>query len=76
MNDMDECLNAIVPDRILGRVILANARRLCAVKWRKSPNWVIVSELFGLGSTYSYGFCRRLGVDPEGRSPTPEGGAK
>ena len=65
---MDDCLKAIVPDTIRGRVILQNARRMCAMRWRKSPNWVIASELFGLGSTYSYGLCRRLGIDPEARS--------
>lgn len=51
-------------------VILRNARRMFARKHAKSPNWVIVMELFGLGSTYAHRLCRDLGFDPAGLSFT------
>lgn len=50
------------------RIILANARRISARRWRGSPNWVIASEVFGLGSTYAHMLCRRIGVDPHGKT--------
>lgn len=47
------------------RCAFRNARRICKRSLRRSPNWVLASELFGLGSTYSHALCRRFGVDPE-----------
>lgn len=29
------------------------------------PRWAAVSELFGLGSTYSQQLCRRFDLDPD-----------
>lgn len=48
-----------------------NARRICARKYQRSQNWVLAMELFGLGSTYAYAMCRRIGVDPESCSAAP-----
>lgn len=31
--------------------------------------WAVISELFGLGSTYSMELCRRFGVDPDEQMP-------
>lgn len=31
----------------------------------KQPRWVVVMDLFALGSTYSHQLCRRFGMDPE-----------
>jgi hypothetical protein len=49
-------------------LILRNARRICKRKFQRSPNWVLASELFGLGSTYSFRLCRELGIDPEAKT--------
>jgi hypothetical protein len=53
------------------RIIMSNARRLAARKWQRSPNWVLASEIFGLGSAYSFALCRRNGIDPEARTIGP-----
>lgn len=63
---MEDTLN-----NVSQRTIFANARRVCKRKYQRSPNWVLASKLFGLGSTYSYALCRRLGVDPDGRDMKP-----
>lgn len=42
------------------------ARRLA--KRKRDPNWVFAMELFGLGSTYAWGMCKRIGVDPDSTS--------
>jgi NaMN:DMB phosphoribosyltransferase len=49
------------------RVIFMNARRVCKREYQRGPNWVLASEVFGLGSTYSFALCRRVGVDPEAK---------
>jgi hypothetical protein len=66
-NSHAERMEAVL-DRISPYVIFANARRICKREFQRSPNWVLASQLFGLGSTYAYGMCRRIGVDPEGRT--------
>ena len=48
------------------RTILANARRICAQRFKRQPNWVLAMEAFGLGSTWSRALCVRIGVDPDG----------
>lgn len=50
-------------------IIFANARRICKREYQNSPNWVLAMEVFGLGSTYAYAMCRKIGVDPEGTKP-------
>lgn len=62
MSDIDAALADLNTTR--NRVIFANARRICKREYQRSANWVLVSELFGLGSTYSFGLCRLFGVDP------------
>lgn len=63
---MEQTLAPIIAtDR--GRIIVANARRMAGRRWQRSPNWVLVSEVFGLGSTYSFHLCRALGIDPEAK---------
>ncbi|RUU79993.1 hypothetical protein [Mesorhizobium sp. M7A.F.Ca.MR.362.00.0.0] len=57
---MNDTLDAIDPRRAF-----VNARRICARRYQRSPNWVLAMELFGLGSTYSFALCRRFGIDPE-----------
>lgn len=42
------------------------ARRLA--KRKRDPNWVFAMEMFGLGSTYAWGMCERMGVDPDSTS--------
>ena len=49
-------------------IVFANARRLA--KRKRDKNWVFAGDLFGLGSTYAYAMCRRLGLDPEGTTAT------
>lgn len=46
--------------------VIRGARRIAAVKYRKSPNWVIAMELYGLGSTFARHLCLEHGVDPDG----------
>lgn len=45
--------------------LLANCRRLCRVEQKETPNWVIASELFGVGSTSAKRVCRSAGIDPD-----------
>lgn len=51
--------------------ILANARRICKRSFQRSPNWVLAMEAFGLGSTWAWALCERIGVDPDGLTMTP-----
>ena len=69
LTELDAMAKTLDPITASGRgcIIVANARRICAMKWKSSPNWVLVSEVFGLGSTYSFHLCRALGIDPEAR---------
>lgn len=52
------------------RTIFANARRVCAQRYRRLPNWSLAMEVFGLGSTWAWALCERIGVDPDGRTMT------
>lgn len=47
-------------------VIFANARRICKRQYQRTPNWSLAMEIFGLGSTWAYALCRRIGADPDG----------
>jgi len=52
-----------IPDaELLGRAIrhFRNSNSKRAI-----PRWVAISDLFGLGSTYSAQLCCRFGRDPE-----------
>lgn len=42
---------------------IANARQRAP---KQAQNWLVVSRVFGLGSTYSCSLCRRFDIDPEG----------
>lgn len=53
-----------IPDEELLRRAVHNAR--CHKSRGKHMRWVAVSDVFLLGSTYSYELCRRFGVDPDG----------
>lgn len=53
------------------RTVLANARRLMAQRYRQLPNWALAMEVFGLGSTWAWALCERIGVDPDGRTMNP-----
>lgn len=44
--------------------LLSRAVRGARAK-RGQPHWTAISDVFGLGSTYSAQLCRRYGVDPE-----------
>lgn len=50
------------------RQVLANARRICAQKYKRQPNWVLAMEAFGLGSTWARALCLRVGVHPDGNT--------
>lgn len=60
---MDEELSALSDNRI--KFTILNLRRIASRRWVKSPNWVLVHETFGLGSTYSRALCDLHGIDPE-----------
>ena len=51
--------------------LLANCRRLCQAEQKETPNWVIASELFGVGSTSAKRVCRSAGIDPDAFVVTP-----
>jgi hypothetical protein len=50
------------------RIILSNARRICGERFKRLPNWSLAMEIFGLGSTWAWALCERIGVDPDGRT--------
>lgn len=50
---------------ITRREIFARARGMLAQKHRRDPNWVVAMELFGLGSTFAWGICLEMGIDPD-----------
>lgn len=53
------------------RTVLANARRICAQRYKRQPNWVLAMEAFGLGSTWARALCQRIGIDPDARTMEP-----
>lgn len=48
------------------RVIMANARRL--IKKSTMLNWVLYSELFGVGSTTARNRCAEIGLNPDSKT--------
>ncbi len=48
------------------RAIMANARRL--IKKSTMINWVLYSELFGVGSTTARSRCAEIGLNPESKT--------
>lgn len=56
---------ADIPDADLLRRVMRTCCR--PVKRGGQPRWVRVSDLFGLGSTYSAQLCRRFDLDPDDR---------
>lgn len=45
------------------------ARRLARRK--RDRNWIFAMEMFGIGSTYAWGMCNRMGIDPDGFTADP-----
>ena len=56
-------------DRLTMLRAFQGARRLA--KRKRDPNWVFAMEMFGLGSTYAWGMCKRMGLDPDSTSAEP-----
>lgn len=50
------------------RCALYNARRMAKAEFKRKPNWVLVMELWSVGSTYAREYCKAAGVDPDGLS--------
>jgi hypothetical protein len=48
------------------KIVLNNVRRLMKGRVRNRPNWALVMEIFGVGSTTAVTNCRMAGIDPEG----------
>lgn len=63
-----ERMNATL-DRLTMLRAFQGARRLARRK--RDPNWVFAMEMFGLGSTYAWAMCERMGVDPDSTSADP-----
>ncbi len=44
--------------------LIANTRNTVAkVKYRHHPNWVLVRDMFGCGSTKAWEICKAAGID-------------
>lgn len=55
--------------------LVARAIRLAKPRRGSSPRWVLVRDLFGVGSTTATQLCREHGFDPSetaGSSPRPK----
>jgi hypothetical protein len=50
--------------------LLRRALRYVAPRARRQPAWARISDVFGLGSTYSHQLCSRFGIDPETGKPS------
>jgi hypothetical protein len=47
-------------------IVLSNVRRLKSKAWgKRNPNWVIVRDVFGVGSTTAVNHCRNNNIDPD-----------
>lgn len=58
-------------DSITHRRIMAAARDMAARQYKRLPNWAFAMELFGLGSTYAWVLCERMGINPDAMTLTP-----
>lgn len=58
-------------DRITHRRMMYAARQMSARQHRRLPNWSFAMDLFGLGSTYAWHVCLRMGIDPDATTLTP-----
>lgn len=58
-------------DRITHRRMMHAARQMSARKHRQEPNCSFAMSLFGLGSTYAWHLCLRMGIDPDATTLTP-----
>jgi hypothetical protein len=65
MNDIPESAQTQREKLLDHLVVLRNFRRLMRGRRRNEANWIIVKELFGVGSTTAHAMCREMGVDPE-----------
>lgn len=54
-----------IPDDVLLRRAVHNARSRDYRKGHKHPRWVGVASIFSLGSTYSMELCQRFDLDPD-----------
>lgn len=61
----DELHPADIPRVLSERQIMLAARRIAGPDYNNLPNWYLASEVFSLGSTYSYRLCARAGIDPD-----------
>ena len=57
--------------------LISNTRnRVARSFYRDKPNWVLVMDMFGVGSTMAIGYCRDSGIDPDattvGQRPAKE----
>lgn len=52
-------------------IVMANARRICSRRFQRLPNWALAMEAFGLGSTWAWALCERIGVDPDSCTMKP-----
>jgi hypothetical protein len=53
--------------------IVINIRNHQSRAWnQRTPNWVLLTNFFGLGSTSAYRWCRELGLDPDSHNGKPE----
>lgn len=55
-------------DRARLRCLLYNARHMLHSRYASRPNWSVVVDLFGVGSSKASDFCLWLGVDPDARA--------
>lgn len=54
-----------LPDVVLLRRAVANARSRDRRKGERHPRWTAVMDAFALGSTFSRQLCRRFDLDPD-----------
>lgn len=64
----DRDVTAMTPDPKMAWQVFRNARGLLSRRWQREDNWVVAMELYGVGSTYAFAICRRIGIDPTSRS--------
>lgn len=46
--------------------LMANARRIAKLAYKKKPNWVLAMALFATGATSAIQLCKDAGIDPYG----------
>lgn len=46
--------------------LMANARRIAKLAYKKKPNWVLAMALFATGANSAIQLCADAGIDPYG----------